>query len=88
MTQLFASDYVLVNLKTKKPIESYDIINHYTSVIAEFNEYLESKNCEYISMTDLPKKEKSKYLKAIKNIERMNCLNGIETDLNRKRHNQ
>ena len=58
MTQLFASDYVLVNLKTKKPIESYEIINHYTSVIAEFNEYLESKNCEYISMADLPKKLK------------------------------
>ena len=88
MTQLFASDYVLVNLKTKKPIESYDIINHYTSVIAEFNEYLESKNCEYISMTDLPKKEKSKYLKAIKNINRMNCSNGIKTYLDRKKHNQ
>ena len=88
MTQLFASDYVLVNLKTKKPIESYEIINHYTSVIAEFNEYLESKNCEYISMADLPKKEKSKYLKAIKNIERMNCLNGVKTHLDRKTHNQ
>lgn len=86
MIQLFASDYVLVDLKTKKPIESYEIINHYTSVIAEFNEYLESKNCEYISMADLSKKEKSKYLKAIENIERMNCLNGIKTDLNRKRH--
>ena len=88
MTQLFASDDVLVNLKTKKAIESYEIINHYTSVIAEFNEYLESKNCEYISMADLPKKEKSKYLKAIKNIERMNCLNGVKTHLDRKTHNQ
>ena len=66
MLKLFASDYVLINSKTKKPIESYEIINHYTSVIAEFNEHLESKNCEYISMADLPKKEKTKYLKAIK----------------------
>lgn len=75
MIQLFASDYVLVNSKTKKPIESYEIINHYTSVIAEFNQYLESKNCEYISMTDLSKKEKSKYLKAIKKMVRFNEKN-------------
>ena len=45
MVKLFVSDYVLVNSKTKKPIESYEIINHYTSVIAEFNERLESENC-------------------------------------------
>jgi hypothetical protein len=88
MTQLFVSDYVLVNLKTKKPIESYEIINHYTSVIAEFNEYLESKNCEYIPMTELSKKEKTKYLKAIKNMNRMSCLNGVKTHLDRKTHNQ
>ena len=73
MLKLFASDYVLVNSKTKKPIESYEIINHYTSIIAEFNEHLESKNCEYISMADLPKKEKTKYLKAIKKMEQFNA---------------
>ncbi len=72
MLKLFASDYVLVNSKTKKPIESYEIINHYTSVIAEFNERLECENCEYISMADLPKKEKTKYLKAIKKMEEFN----------------
>ena len=72
MLKLFANDYVLVNSKTKKPIESYEIINHYTSIIAEFNEHLESQNCEYISMTDLPKKEKSKYLKAMKIREEFN----------------
>ena len=39
-------------------------------------------------MADLPKKEKTKYLKAIENINRMNCLNGVKTHLNRKTHNQ
>tara|TARA_R100001460_G_scaffold1602_5_gene5945 strand:- start:540 stop:767 length:228 start_codon:yes stop_codon:yes gene_type:complete len=72
MLKLFASDYVLVNSKTKKPIESYEIINHYTSVIDEFNERLESENCEYISMANLSKKEKTKYLKAIKKREEFN----------------
>tara|TARA_B100000212_G_C27136996_1_gene431672 strand:+ start:426 stop:650 length:225 start_codon:yes stop_codon:yes gene_type:complete len=72
MVKLFVSDYVLVNSKTKKPIESYEIINHYTSVIAEFNERLASENCEYISMADLPEKEKTKYLKAIKEMEEFN----------------
>lgn len=72
MLKLFASDFVLVNSKTKKPIESYEIINHYTSVIDEFNERLESENCEYISMANLSKKEKTKYLKAIKKREEFN----------------
>tara|TARA_B100000900_G_C19949452_1_gene461095 strand:- start:175 stop:402 length:228 start_codon:yes stop_codon:yes gene_type:complete len=72
MLKLFASDYVLVNSKTKKPIESYEIINHYTSVIDEFNERLKFENCEYISMANLSKKEKTKYLKAIKKREEFN----------------
>lgn len=59
---LYNTDYVLVDIETKKPIESYDVINHYTSVIDEYNDHLLSENIEYIPMNKLPKEEQTNYL--------------------------
>ena len=56
--KLYETDYVLVNSKTKKPIESLDVIYHYTSVIELLNETLIKKNIEYMSMKELQKKIK------------------------------
>ena len=61
--KLYETDYVLVNSKTKKPIESLDVIYHYTSVIELLNETMIKKNIEYMSMTELPKKIKESYSK-------------------------
>jgi hypothetical protein len=63
---LYSTDYVLVHLETQKPIESYDIINHYTSVIDEFNLQLTNNGVEYIPMTRLTREEQNKYLNAMK----------------------
>ena len=60
--KLYNTDYVLVTLDTKKPIEGYNIINHYTSVIDEFNLQLSKNNVQYIPMTSLTKKEQNKYI--------------------------
>ena len=59
---LYRTDYVLVDLETQKPVESYNIINHYTSVIDEFNVQLTNNGVEYISMDKLSKEEQAKYL--------------------------
>jgi len=59
---LYNTDYVLVDLETQKPVESYNIINHYTSVIDEFNAQLTNNGVEYISMDKLSKEEQAKYI--------------------------
>ena len=59
---LYHTDYVLVDLETQKPVESYNIINHYTSVIDEFNVQLTNNGVEYISMDKLSKEEQAKYI--------------------------
>ena len=59
---LYNTDYVLVDLETQKPVESYNIINHYTSVIDEFNVQLTNNGVEYISMDKLSKEEQDKYI--------------------------
>jgi hypothetical protein len=63
---LYSTDYVLVDIKTKKPIESYNIINHFSSIISEYNNHLLSNNIEYISMDKLTKQEQTNYLNIIK----------------------
>ena len=45
---LYNTDYVLVDIETQKPVESYDVINHFSSVINEYNDHLLSENIEYI----------------------------------------
>ena len=59
---LYNTDYVLVDIETKKPIESYDVINHFSSVINEYNDHLLSENIEYIPMNKLSKEEQTNYL--------------------------
>ena len=59
---LYNTDYVLVDLETKKPVESYDVINHFSSVINEYNDHLLSENIEYIPMNKLSKEEQTNYL--------------------------
>tara|TARA_R100000458_G_C8055966_1_gene101028 strand:+ start:315 stop:512 length:198 start_codon:yes stop_codon:yes gene_type:complete len=61
--KLYETDYILVNSKTKKPIESLDVIYHYTSVVELLNETMIKKNIEYMSMSELPKKIKDVYIK-------------------------
>ena len=60
--KLHKTDYVLVDSKTKKPIESLDVIYHYTSVVELLNETMIKKNIEYMSMSELPKKIKVVYI--------------------------
>ena len=67
--KLYETDYVIVDTKTKKPAEEYDVIYHYTSVIDIFNERLMKDGYEYISMADLSKEDKKKYKKPIKEME-------------------
>ena len=59
---LYNTDYVLVDLETQKPVESYDVINHFSSVIDEYNDHLLSENIEYIPMNKLSEEEQTNYL--------------------------
>ena len=71
--ELIPEDYVLVNRITKKPVEGYDMIYHYSSIIDMLNgnnDMRPKPNHEYISMTALPIEEQKKYL------EYLNPING------------
>ena len=67
--KLYSTDYVIVDSQTKKPLEGYESIYHYTSVIEKLNEKLMNQGYEYISMTELPKEEKNKFKQSIKETE-------------------
>lgn len=67
--KLYSTDYVIVDSQTKKPLEGYEHVYHYTSVIDKFNEKLMKEGYEYISMTELPKEEKNKFKQSIKETE-------------------
>ena len=69
MTKLYNTDYVIVDSKTKKPMEGYESIYHYTSVINNLNEKLMEDGVEYISMSELSKDDKNKYKQTIKEME-------------------
>ena len=64
-SKLYSTDYVIVDSQTKKPLEGYESIYHYTSVIEMLNEKLINEGYEYISMTELPKEEKEQYKQTI-----------------------
>ena len=67
MEELSNEDYVL--LKNGKPLESLDVIYHYTSVIEHFNDYefnLENGE-EFVCMTDLSPELQKEYIKELKN---------------------
>jgi hypothetical protein len=68
-SKLYSTDYVIVDSQTKKPLEGYESIYHYTSVIEILNEKLINEGYEYISMTELPKEEKEQYKQTIKETE-------------------
>ena len=67
--KLYPTDYVIVDSQTKKPLEGYDIIYHYTSVIEVLNEKLINDGYEFMCMTELPKEEKEQFKQAIKETE-------------------
>ena len=69
MIKLYNRDYVIVDSKTKKPIEGYESIYHYTSVIDNLNEKLMTDGVEYISMSELSKDDKKKYRETINEME-------------------
>jgi len=62
---LYPTDYVLVEVESQKPIEGYNIINHYTSVIDEYNLMLSKNKLEYIPMTRLTKEEQNKFIERL-----------------------
>ena len=69
--KLYETDFVIVDSKTKKPMEGYENIYHYTSVIDNLNEKLMSEGFEYISMAELSKEDKNKYRETIKEMEKI-----------------
>jgi len=69
MIKLYNTDYVIVDSKTKKPMEGYEIMYHYTSVIDNLNEKLMEDGVEYISMSELSKDDKKKYRETINEME-------------------
>ena len=71
--KLYDTDYVIVDSKTKKPLEGYEHVYHYTSVIDNFNEKLMNEGYEYISMSELSDEDKNKYIETIKETEE--CYN-------------
>ena len=68
--KLYSTDYVVVDAKTKKPLEGYENIYHYTSVIEILNEKLMNEGCEYISMSELSKEDKKQFKETIKEMEK------------------
>jgi hypothetical protein len=70
-TKLYPTDYVIIDSDTKKPIEGYEHIYHYTSVIDHFNEILTDRDVgwEYVSMSELSDEDQKKYKQTIKEME-------------------
>ena len=68
-TELYPTDYVIVDSKTHKPLEGYEHVYHYTSVIDNFNEKLMKEGYEYISMSELSDVDKNKFKQSIKQME-------------------
>jgi len=67
MKKLSNQDYVILNINGH-PIESYDTIYHFTSVVALFNDYnfnLENGE-EFVCMTDLSSQLQKEYIKQLK----------------------
>ena len=75
MTKLYATDFVILNKKTKEPIESLDTI--YSSwTLAEFlnsGEYqiAPDGDYEFVSMTALPDGLQKRYKKDLKRIKKV-----------------
>lgn len=69
--KLYPTDYVIIDSDTRKPIEGYEHVYHYTSVINHFNEILldEDKGWEYVSMSELSDEDKAKFKQTIKEME-------------------
>jgi hypothetical protein len=69
--ELYPTDYVIIDSDTRKPIEGYEHVYHYTSVINHFNEILldEAKGWEYVSMSELSDEDKAKFKQTIKEME-------------------
>jgi hypothetical protein len=74
-TEIYPTDYVIVDSKTHKPLEGYESIYHYTSVIDNFNEKLMKEGYEYISMSELSDVEKNKFKQSVKEMERFHNEN-------------
>ena len=76
MIQLSNEDYVL--LKDGQPIESLDVIYHYTSVVELFNHpfgFNLKEGEEFVCMTDLSPKLQKEYLKELSHEVESMCVN-------------
>jgi len=68
MDNLYNSDYVIVDKKTQKPIESFNVVYHYSTIV----ELVNSGECplhegeEFLSMTQLSEELQQKYINTLK----------------------
>ncbi len=74
--KLYKTDYVLVDRETQKPIESIDVVYHYSSLIEILNDITNIGGhrpfSEYIPVTDLKDEYKSEYLDYAEEVCRVN----------------
>jgi len=61
--KLCEDDYVRINTETGEPVEGLDIIYHISTILSEDMEL--ALNEKFISMGDLPKALKDRYIKAL-----------------------
>jgi len=62
--KLYETDYVII--KDGVPIDSFDVVYHYTSIIELFNDgFSLEEGEEIVSMTKLPQELQDKYIKEI-----------------------
>mgnify|MGYP001326388178 CR=1 FL=1 len=61
--ELYSSDYVIVNKKTQEPVESLDVVYHYSTVIDLINtgESPLYEGVEFVSMTQLSEELQQRY---------------------------
>jgi hypothetical protein len=68
MQNISKEDYVIFNKTTKKSIDSYDIVYHYTSIVELINNGFKLKpNEEIVCVAELSIEEQMKHSEAIEN---------------------
>tara|TARA_R100001443_G_scaffold38412_3_gene51867 strand:- start:2149 stop:2373 length:225 start_codon:yes stop_codon:yes gene_type:complete len=68
MTKLYDTDFIIINKKTKEPIEALDVV-YSSEALAEFlnsGEYQISPEYGFVSMTELPERLQNRYLKELR----------------------
>ena len=68
--ELYNSDYVIVDKKTQEPVESLDVVYHYSTIVDLVNsgECPLYKGVEFVPMTRLSQEMQQKYIDALKGV--------------------